>query len=198
MEDENPAHRRRLFAAAREDAGVSALLAFGHLAVLSAFALAQPLFNLLADNPEFFAARGSTASEIIVFGVLLVLAPPAILLAIELLVGLVSAPARHVVHLVFLAGLAAVVFVQALKKAIDAGDVVLIALALALGAAAALLYHRAEPARSFLSVLSPAPILFLVLFLFFSDVSKIVLPEDASAKSAEGVARVPVILLVCW
>ena len=35
-----------------------ALLAFGHLAVLSAFALAQPLFNLLSDNPEFFAARG--------------------------------------------------------------------------------------------------------------------------------------------
>ena len=164
--------------------------------MLSAFALAQPLFNLLSDNPEFFAARGSTASEIIVFGVLLVLVPPAILLAIELLVGLVSEPARQVVHLVFIAGLAAVVFVQALKKAIDAGDAVLIVLALALGAAGALLYHRAEPVRSFLSVLSPAPILFLVLFLFFSDVSKIVLPEDASAKSAEGVARVPVVMVV--
>jgi hypothetical protein len=175
---------------------VSALLAFGHLAVLSAFALAQPLFNLLSDNPEFFAARGSTASEIIVFGVLLVLVPPAILLAIELLAGLVSEPARHVVHLVFIAGLAAVVFVQALKKSIDAGDAVLIVLALALGAAGAVLYHRAEPVRSFLSVLSPAPILFLVLFLFFSDVSKIVLPEDASAKSAEGVARVPVVVVV--
>lgn len=182
--------------APRNDGAVSPLLAFGHLAVLSAFALAQPLFNLLSDNPEFFAARGSTASEIIVFGVLLVLAPPAILLAIELLVGLVSGPARHLVHLMFVGGLAAVVFVQALKKAIDAGDAVLIVLALALGAAGALLYRRAEPVRSFLSVLSPAPILFLILFLFFSDVSKIVLPEDASAKSAAGVARVPVVMVV--
>ena len=134
---------------------VSPLLAFAHLAVLSAFALAQPLFNLLSDNPEFFAARGSTASEIIVFALLLVLVPPAVLLAIELLVGLASEQARDVLHLVFVGGLAAVVFVQALKKAIDAGDTVLIVLALALGAAAALLYHRAEPVRSFLSVLSP-------------------------------------------
>ena len=184
-------------AAPRSDgAAVSPLLAFAHLAVLSAFALAQPIFNLLSDNPEFFAARGSTASEIIVFGVLLVLVPPAILMAIELLVGLASTRARDVVHLVFVAGLAAVVFVQALKKAIDAGDAVLIGLALALGVAAAALYHRAEPMRSFLSVLSPAPVLFLVLFLFFSDVSKIVVPEDASAKSAEGVARVPVVVVV--
>ena len=55
-------------AAPRESRGLAGnLLAFGHLAVLCAFALAQPLFNLLSDNPEFFAARGSTASEIIVF-----------------------------------------------------------------------------------------------------------------------------------
>ena len=180
----------------RQSGGVSALLAFAHLAVLSAFALAQPLFNLLSDNPEFFAARGSTAAEIIVFGVLVVLVPPAILLAIELLAGLAGEQARRVLHLVFVGGLAAVVFVQALKDAIDAGDAVLIVLALALGVAGALLYHRAEPVRSFLSVLSPAPILFLVLFLFFSDVSKIVVPEDASAKSAQGVARVPVVMVV--
>ncbi len=130
------------------------------------------------------------------FGVLLVLVPPAIGIAIELLVGLASEQARRVVHLVFVGGLSAVVFVQALKKAIDAGDTVLIVLSLALGVAVAVLYQRAEPVRSFLSVLSPAPILFLVLFLFFSDVSKIVIPEDASAKSAEGVARVPVVMVV--
>ncbi len=159
--------------------------------MLSAFALAQPLFNLLSENPEFFAARGSTASDIIVFGVLLVLVPPAILLAIELLVGLASDAARSAVHLVFVGGLAAVVFVQALKKAFDAGDAVLIVLALALGAIAALLYARAEPVRSFLSVLSPAPLLFLDPVPVLLGVSKIVLPEDASAKSAEGVQRVP-------
>ena len=61
------------------------LWAFAHLAVLSAFALAQPLFDLLKDNPEFFAARGSTGFDIISFSLLLVLVPPALLLAVELL-----------------------------------------------------------------------------------------------------------------
>ena len=38
---------------------------FAHLAVLWAFALAQPLFNLLGKNPEFFAARGAPPFDVI-------------------------------------------------------------------------------------------------------------------------------------
>jgi hypothetical protein len=52
-----------------------------NLAVLWTFAVAQPLFDLLKDNPEFFAARGSSGFDIISFSVLLVVLPPAILLA---------------------------------------------------------------------------------------------------------------------
>jgi hypothetical protein len=171
-------------------------LSFLHLAVLSAFALAQPLFNLLSDNPEFFAARGSTAMDIIAFAALLVVLPPAVLVAIELLVGLAGPTARLGAHLVLLALLAGVVFVQALKDAIGASDVVLIALALALGAAAAALYARAEPVRSFLTVLSPAPLVFLALFLFISPVSKITLSGEASAKSIHGIEPIPVVMVV--
>ncbi len=174
----------------------SALLSFLHLAVLSAFALAQPLFNLLSDNPEFFAARGSTASDVIVFGVLLVVLPPLVLLAIELLVGLAGPAARRIAHLVLMGLLAAVVFIQALKDALGGSDLALIAIALALGAGAALLYARAEPVRSFLTVLSPAPLVFLVLFLFLSPVSKITLADDASAKSIGGIKPIPVVMVV--
>ena len=35
-------------------------MAWVHLAVLWSFAFAQPLLDLLGDNPEFFAARGSS------------------------------------------------------------------------------------------------------------------------------------------
>jgi arylsulfatase A-like enzyme len=174
----------------------SILLSYLHLAVLSAFALAQPLFNLLSDNPEFFAARGSTAADVIVFAVLLVALPPAVLLAIELAVGLAGAAARRGAHLVLMALLAALVFVQALKDVLGGGDVVAIAVALALGAAVAALYARAEPVRSFLTVLSPAPAVFLVLFLFVSPVSKITLADDASAKSIGGIEPVPVVMVV--
>lgn len=172
------------------------LLAFGHLAVLTTFALAQPLFDLLSDNPEFFAARGSTGGDIILFAVLLVLVPPAVLLLLEVLVGLVSEKARAVLHLTFMGLLAAVVFVQALKGPIGSPDALLIGVALGLGACAAVLYGRAEPVRSFLSVLTPAPVVFLLLFLFVSPVSKITLADEASAQSIGGIARVPVVMVV--
>jgi hypothetical protein len=178
----------------RQPPGV--LLSFLHLAVLSAFALAQPLFNLLSDNPEFFAARGSTATDVIVFAVLLVVLPPALGLAIELLIGLAGPGPRRIAHLVLMALLAAVIFVQALKDALDVGDAMLIVLALALGAGAAALYARAEPVRSFMTVLSPAPLVFLILFLFISPVSKITLADDASAKSIDGIKPIPVVMVV--
>ncbi len=173
-----------------------ALLSFLHLAVLSAFALAQPLFDLLSDNPEFFAARGSTATDIIVFGVLLVVLPPVLLLAVESLVGLIGPAARYWTHVVFIGGLAGVVFIQALKDPLGSSDVVLIAASVALGAGTALLYARAEPVRSFLTVLSPAPVVFLVLFLFISPVSKLTLSGEASAKSIDGIKPIPVVMVV--
>ena len=64
--------------------------AYLNLAVLWTFAVAQPLFDLLKDNPEFFAARGSAGFDIVSFSVLLVVLPPALLLGIELLLGLIG------------------------------------------------------------------------------------------------------------
>jgi hypothetical protein len=174
----------------------SVLFSFLHLAVLTTFALAQPLFDLLSDNPEFFAARGSTAADVIVFAVLLVLVPPLALLAIELLIGLAGPAARRAAHFALIALVAAVIFVQAIKDAIDAGDAVMISLALGLGLLGALLYARAEPVRSFLSVLSPAPLVFLALFLFVSPVNKITLSDEASARDIGGIKPVPVVMVV--
>jgi hypothetical protein len=48
---------------------------FAHLAVLSAVALLQPIFNLLSKNPEFFAARGAPSGDVISFGIYAVLLP---------------------------------------------------------------------------------------------------------------------------
>lgn len=51
------------------------------------FALAQPLFDLLGKNAEFFVARGSTPSDIVLFALVVTFAPPLVLLAVELMVG---------------------------------------------------------------------------------------------------------------
>jgi Sulfatase len=173
-----------------------ALWAYLGLAVLWTFAVAQPLFDLLKDNPEFFAARGSSGFDIVSFSVLLVVLPPLLLLGIELLAGLAGRRAREVVHLVLIAGLVALIAAQALKKSIDAADPLLIVLSLAIGAAVAALYARTEPVRSFLQVLSPAPLVFLALFLFTDPISKLAFPDEAQARTIGGVTRAPIVVVL--
>ena len=170
--------------------------AYLNLAVLWTFAVAQPLFDLLKDNPEFFAARGSTGFDIVSFSVLLVVLPPALLLAIELLLGLIRPEVRQGAHIVFLGMLAALIAAQALKKSFDASDTLLIALSVAVGAALAVLWARAEPVRSFLNVLSPVPLVFLLLFLLSGQISELAFPSEAKARSIGGVSRAPIVVVL--
>jgi hypothetical protein len=186
-----PGSARRLPTSAKE-----AGWAYLNLAVLWTFAVAQPLFDLLKDNPEFFAARGSSGFDIISFSVLLVVLPPALLLAIELLLGLIRPELRTGAHVVFLAALAALIAVQALKKSFDASDTVLIVLAVVVGAGIAGLWARAEPVRSFLNVLSPVPLVFLLLFLLSGQISELAFPTEAKARSIGGVARAPIVVVL--
>jgi Sulfatase len=157
--------------------------AYLNLAVLWTFAVAQPLFDLLKDNPEFFAARGSSGFDIVSFSVLLVVLPPALLLAVELLLGLIRPELGRAAHVFFIGALVALIAAQALKKSIEASDGVLIALSVFVGALVAALWVRAEPVRSFLNVLSPAPLVFLLLFLLSGQISELAFPSEAKARA---------------
>ena len=170
--------------------------AYLNIAVLWTFAVAQPLFDLLKDNPEFFAARGSSGFDIVSFSVLLVVLPPALLLAVELLIGLAGRPARRGAHMVILGALVALIAAQALKKSIDASDLVLIGLSLAIGAGLAVLWARAEPVRSFLNVLSPVPLVFLLLFLLNGQISELAFPSEAKARTIGGVTQAPIVVVL--
>ncbi|MGH3036017.1 MAG: sulfatase-like hydrolase/transferase [Gaiellaceae bacterium] len=168
-----------------------------HLAALSAFAFAQPLFDLLDDSADFFAVRGSSRWEIVLFAVAVILLPPAALLLVEALAGLVSRRLREVLHLVFVGGLAAVVAVQVLKRATDLTSTEgLLTLAVLVGAVVALLYRRIAPLRSFLTALAPAPLVFLVLFLLVSPVSQLTLARGADVRLASVGAHAPVVMVV--
>jgi hypothetical protein len=161
--------------------GVRAAL---HLAALTSFAVAQPLFDLLGRTPEFLAVRGATRGEIVVLALVLVLVPPLVLLAVELAAG----PARAAVHLALVAVLVGLVALQALDHVVAAA---------LLGLAAAAAYARLAAARAVLTVLAPAPLLFVALFLFHSPVSDLVWPGgQAHARPAPTAAPAPVVLVV--
>lgn len=167
-----------------------------HLAVLSAFAIAQPLFDLLSRQPEFFAARGSEGLDIIVFAVALTLVPPVALLLVELGGAWIHPRLMSVLHLLFVGGLGTAIAIQVLKATGRLPASALLLGALVLGVGVALVYSRAPAARSFLTVLSPAPLLFLALFVLFSPVAKLAFPSEAHARAASLPTQTPIVMVV--
>ncbi len=166
-----------------------------HLAGLSAVAVAQPVFDLLSRNVEFFAVRGSTRWDIVFFAVGLVVIPPLVLLTLEVLAGLVHGLAATVLHFVFVGGLVGLIVLQAIRG-VDASSLLLIAAAAAVGGGAVFLYARARPARMLLTVLGAAPLVFLVLFLFVSPTSRLVLEDAPEPRLAEVPSTAPVVMVV--
>jgi hypothetical protein len=166
------------------------------LLAVSGFALAQPLFDILGKNAEFFAVRGSTPFDIVVFALAVVFVPPLALLVVELAVGAVSRVAGLALHLVFLGFLGAAFGIQAFKRLGVDGTASLISLAVLTGAAIALLAWRARPARAFLHVLAAAPVVFLLLFLFNTPVEQLVLPGNTHSATAAVRSSTPIVFLL--
>ena len=167
--------------------------------MLSGFALAQPLLDILSKNPEFFAIRGSTSSQIVLFALFIVFVPPLVLLGVELLVAVFSRPAASIVHLVFVAGLVAVVVLHGLTNDSGLTGVGSLVVAAAAGIGGAVLYARTPLARSFLTVLTPAPFIFLALFISSSGISKLVFPKTPPVKKehvSSKTPKTPVVLIV--
>jgi hypothetical protein len=170
---------------------------FAHLAALSAFAVAQPLFDVLDESPDFFAVRGSSRQDIVLFALAVIFAPAAALIAVEALASLVARPLERTLHLVFVAVLAGIVVIQVLRDSTDlASTNVLIGLAAGAGVLAALLYHSFRPIRSVMTVLALAPLAFLCNFLFVSPVSALTLAEEKEVDLADVEARAPVVMIV--
>jgi len=169
---------------------------YAHLAALWSFAVAQPLFALLRKSPEFLAARGALGFDVVSFAIILVALPPALLLAVELLAGLVDRRARRGLHLAFVAVLAALVAAGAINRSADVPGGVLIVAAAAIGIGAAVAYARIGAVRSFMNILSAAPILFLALFLFTQPVSGLAFPHQPGARTIGGPVRTPIVVVL--
>jgi Sulfatase len=122
--------------------------------------------------------------------------PALVLWLVELLVGIVSARAATVLHLVFLGFLGAVFGAYALKRAGLGGTTALIVGSVAIGVALAVAVWRLRPAGSFLTLLAAAPFVFLALFLFQSPTSKLVISSGtAKAAAIRTRATTPIVFL---
>jgi len=168
-----------------------------HIFVLCNFAIAQPLFDLLSKNAEFFVVRNSEPVDVILLILILGVLIPTFVVSVEVVAGLFGRRVRKVVHGFVVAGLMAVIVLPAPKQIGGVTGSALLAAAVILGAAAAVAYMRFRPLRMFLTVLSPALLLFPGLFLFNSPVFKVISEgEDVKAVYAEVDATAPVVVVV--
>lgn len=166
--------------------------------VLWSFAVAKPLFDVLAEDPAFLVSRDLSSTEIVVFAVFLAILAPLPLALLPALLGRISAGAGDRAQLAVIATGAAAIASQALQSAWDDPPwVPLVALALAAGIAAGAAYARTEFVPAVLTVLSPAPLLFAGLFLFTAPISSLVSPAAVEGESAKSVGSgAPVVMLV--
>src|SRR5215210_5776716 len=154
------------------------------LLAVSGVALAQPLFDILGKNAEFFAVRGSTPSDIVLFALVGTFVPALALLAIEVAVELLTRRDAVVLHYAFIAFLGAVFGLQALKRAGVDGTTALIVEAILIGLAIAVAAWRVTIARQFLTILAGASFIFLGSFIFNSKVEELVFPAEVKAAVA--------------
>jgi sulfatase-like protein len=159
------------------------LWALVELFVLCGFAIAQPLLEVTGHSPEFFLFRRADRLDIValVFG--LILLPALGIWTAEVLLGLVSERLRRL-HLAAVAGLVSLVAIQVAKKLTGLRGPAVVAVALVVGAVAAVVYARASWPRLWLRYLTPAPLVFALVFLLLSPSSRLVLPARAEATAA--------------
>ena len=164
-----------------------------HLAALWAFAVLAPLLHLLGHHPELFVASRWSRWAIVLFAVALAAVAPLAMLGAEWLAGLGSEALAWGLHLALLSILVAAIVLQVVALDVAVAGFVL---ALTLGIGAALVYARSRSTRSLLSVFGPAPVVFVALFLLFSDVSDLVFRHTAEVQAETGAARAPVVLVI--
>ncbi|MEK6276083.1 MAG: sulfatase-like hydrolase/transferase [Actinomycetota bacterium] len=191
------AHDRRAARSRRRLRFPPLLRRSAQLTVLTGFALAQPLFDILGRNATFFVARRSTGLEIVLLALALTFLPTLVLILAELGAGLVSPRLAHGLHLFFIGALVMLVALQALKKlGLLSGSTPLLVVSALLGAVALLLYAEARAVHTFLAVLSPAPLLFLALFLGTSDVSKLISQQEEQVRTVKTGSQTPVVVVI--
>lgn len=166
-----------------------------HLAVLTAFAVAQPLFDLLGSKPEFFAVRASQPADPWLLAAMLCLIVPLPLIVVEIVAGAIHERLQRIAHGVLCALLITIVLLPPLERMFSVGPWLELVLALVGGLAGAVMLDRWRPARQLLTYLVPVLVIFPAIFLLRPGMSKILRPQEVDAMPATN-ATTPIVLLV--
>ncbi|MFY1692482.1 sulfatase-like hydrolase/transferase [Plantactinospora sp. WMMB782] len=192
----------------RPSAGRVELRALVEIVALCGLVITQPLLDVTGKSPDFFLFHGAGRREILLLVAAYTLLPPLVLWGVGALLGLLArslaGPARGRVvraalHTGTLGLLLAALAIQVGKHLTPVRGVSLLLLAVLLGAAGAYAYRRWQVTGQVLRVAAVGPLVFVLLFVFASPASAVVLPGQrpgAGAGASGGGAHPPVVMLI--
>ena len=151
----------------------------------------------MGRTAEFFVVRRSEPTDVLLLVLLVCLLLPALLVLVEAAAGRVGPRVRKAVHGMIVAVLVAAIALPALKRLDGIPGAYLVAGAVLLGVALTISYLRLASLRFYLTVLSPAVLIFPGLFLFYSPVSKVVFPPPPPEAAYPKInATAPIVMVI--
>ena len=171
-----------------------------HLLALWAFAVAQPVYDVLGRNGEFFIAHRTQPPDLVLLAVTASLVLPLLLLVLPYLAARAVSARLGQAALIGLIGLlSGMLASQVMAHRVTLPVAAHFAVAGGVGAAAAWLYAARPGVRTFLTMLSPSVLVFPALFLLQPSMSMFVRPDGRHVEAAAVIDRpVPPIVFVVF
>nr|MDT0657440.1 sulfatase-like hydrolase/transferase [Micromonospora sp. DSM 115978] len=167
---------------------------------LCGLVITQPLLDVTGRSPDFFLFHGARAGDVLLLVALVALVPPALLWGAGALAGLAGPAVRTGAHIGTVGVLVAALTVQVGKHLLPVRGVPLLLLATAVGTAGGYAYRRWRVPGQILRVAAAGPLVFVMIFVFASPSSAVVLPRSAPDAAVGGgpgdTAHPPVVMLV--
>jgi hypothetical protein len=164
---------------------------------LAAIAIAQPIFEVVSNSPEFFPARSTPPANVVATVLVICFGLPLVLLGIERAIRAVSRRAAAAFYGIVITVSAAAVVMPLFRR----GEVVMFPWDAVIGAfvgvAVALAHSRGRGVRQFFTALAPAALIVPTLFLLDPGVRQSFLPSE-SAAALQTIERTPPIVFVVF
>ena len=164
---------------------------------LTAIAIAQPIFEVVSNSPEFFAARSTEPLTAVAAVLAICFGAPFALLAIERVIRKVSSRTAGTFYGFALALLSAAIAIHGLGQGEDLTPPWDIVISAVVGVVVAVAAARSRIVRQFLTLLAPAALVVPTLFLLDPSVKQIFLASESPA-AVQTIERTPPIVFVVF
>lgn len=169
-----------------------------HAVGLWAFAVAQPLYDVLRRNPEFFIAHRAGLGDLVLFCLVVSVVAPAALVAAVAAATWWKPEWRPPTAAIVCGALFAVLASQMLAHRVPLPTAAHVAIAVLAGVAGGWFYHTRRTVRSLLTAMSPAIAIFPAVLLLHPSMATFVRTETRDEQAAANISAdaPPIVFLV--